>query len=104
MFVEFQLPQNHVEGKITAYDEQGNEVEVSRIIYEPYFFKPTSIPAVLYASLFPKTPDAVPRSAPASQRGALVVSGSKGHLRYQDRTTGVKPLCEEPSKPKETSK
>lgn len=99
MFIEFQLPQDGVQGDVKAYDEDGNEVNVARIVYTPFFFKPSAIPTVLFASLFRGTPEATKRhDKTAVQRSVLTLSGSKANLRFQDRTEHVTPLCEETSK------
>ena len=99
MFIEFQLPQDSVQGSVRAFDEDGNEVNVSRIVYTPFFFKPSSIPTVLFASLFKGKPeDTQEGNTKASQRAVLTVSGSKAAMRFQDRTEHVTPLCEEPKK------
>jgi hypothetical protein len=94
MFIDFKLPQDGVEGDITAYDADGKEVKVARIVYTPYFFSPGAITPVLYASLSPGAPDAK-KKAVVSQRAAVVVSGRQGRIRFQDRTHRVTPLCEE---------
>lgn len=104
MFIEFQLPQDCIEGSVQAFDEDGKEVRVSRIVFTPYFFTPTSIPVVLYASLFKGTADERKRSdKSALQRCVLTVSGRKSNMRFQDRTEHVTPLCED-SKAKEKGK
>jgi hypothetical protein len=99
MFIEFQLPQDGVEGDIVAFDEEGNKVKVSRIVYRPYFFKPSSVPVVMFASLFGGNPSEKKASdKSAKQRSVLTVSGTKATLKFQDRTEHVTPLCEEPDK------
>jgi hypothetical protein len=97
MHIEFQLPQGGVEGDIKAYDADGKEVKVARIVYTPFFFTPSSVPVVLYASLLSgaNPPSGTPHARRVEQRSVLTVSGAKGRLRFQDRTTHVKPACEE---------
>ena len=102
MFIEFQLPQDEVEGAVHAFDEDGNEVKVSRIIYTPFFFKPAAVPVVLYASLFRGKPDEKKQDDKnALQRSVITVSGGKGYMRYHDRTEHVTPLFEDPTRKEE---
>lgn len=104
MFIEFQLPQDCVEGSIQAFDEENREVKVSRIVYTPFFFKPSSVPVVLYASLFRGKPgDGKENDKDALQRCVVTASGTKSNMRFQDRTEHVTPLCED-SRARETVK
>ena len=104
MYIEFQLPQDGVQGNVQAYDEAGNEVQVSRIVYTPYFFKSSSVPVILFASLFKGKPtDKKQSDKSARQRCVVTVSGTKANLRFQDRTEHVRPLYEDPKAKKEDS-
>lgn len=105
MYIEYQLPQNSIQGEVTAYNEDGEEVQVSRIVYTPFFFTPGSIPVVLYTSLFlgaaPVERDSIGKVV--VQRSVLTVSGATCRLRFQDRTEHVTPLCEDSKAKKETA-
>lgn len=86
MRIKFRVPQDGIEGRLLAYDENGKEVKVTTMEWEPYFFRPEAIPNVMFATVEAD-------NGKVCYQAVITVSGARGTLRMM-ATNPVKSAIE----------
>lgn len=87
MKIEIIMAQPGVDGELTAYNQAGEQVEVSRIVWEPHFYRASSTGNVAFLRVSDSTNQVV-------HQAALLASGRNGSVMLQDRTVPIKPKFE----------
>lgn len=86
MRLEVRFPQAGLEGEMIAYDRSGKVVELSTVIWRPFFYSATATPGIMAITAVDETGD-----MPDKQM-VMRLSGRTGKLSLVDGARNTQPL------------